>query len=144
MGEIAQGSITALAVILTAISAWIQMLGGRPNGRIYYRLIFPVFFSASVIFISFLSNSFRIQYILLVVFYLLVTHLGHHTFEKRLLECCLYGFPAIFFGPVIFTGQMVLCVLAAVIGHFYKDKKAPSVELLVNFLRILLIGYMVS
>jgi hypothetical protein len=37
----------------------------------------------------------------------------------------------------------VLSTIAAVIGHFNREKKAPVIELVVNFLRIALIPIMV-
>jgi hypothetical protein len=144
MPEMMQGTSTFLALLLTLISSWLWMLGGRPHGRIFYRFIAPLFFATVVTVISLLSD-FKPVTLYLIPYYLIVTHLGHTKFHERLFECILYGLPSIFFGfTILFPIQMLLCVCAAVIGHFFNQKPAPKVEMLVNFLRIALVGYMVS
>jgi hypothetical protein len=165
VGEVAEGSLTALAVILTLISAWIQMLGGRSfdellkwnlnifgakSNRIYYRLLAPIFFSCSIITLSLISGSFGWYFLLFCPLYVVISTSGHHSFLRRLVECWCYGLPGVL---ILFTYQdvlmlwtlqmLVLCPLAAVIGHFCRDKKAPVIELIVNFLRVLLIPIMV-
>lgn len=144
MSEIAEGSLAFLAVALTALSAWVQMLGGRPNGRVFYRLVFPLVFSFSVIGISLISDNFRLSLLLLIPYYLIITHLGHHSFIKRLFECLMYGLGGVVCGMYFLLGiQLIICILAALIGHFCQDKKAPVIEMIVDFLRIALIGVMV-
>lgn len=151
MSELAQGSISFLAILLTAVSAWIQMRGGRPGGRIYYRLIFPLFFSFSILFIALLSGNFKTAYLLFVPYYLLVTHLGHTKFHERLFECIAYTLPGVLYVYfytdmcTFWTSLMLLMSTgAAVIGHFFNQKTAPRAEFIVNFLRVALIPYMVS
>lgn len=145
MSEISQGSITALAVVLSVASAWVQMIGGRPDGRIFYRFFFPLIFSASVIWVSLLSGSFFPLLLVVVPYYFAVSHLGHHTFLKRLFECIVYGLPSLLCGfSIIFVTQMLCCICATVIGHFFNKKPAPKIEMLVNFLRVFMIPVMVS
>lgn len=151
MSELAQGSISFLAVILTACAAWIQMRGGRPGGRIYYRIYFPLFFSASIVGISLLNHTFTWLLLLNFPAYILISTSGHHSFLRRLIECLCYGLPGVlilFTYPELWTlwtlQMLVLAPAAAVIGHSFNQKTAPKIELLVNFLRIGLIGFMVS
>ena len=158
MGEVAEGSLTALAVILTVISAWFWMLGGRSFGellkwnlnifgaksnRVYYRLIAPLFFCLSVIGISLISDNFTWILLLNIPAYLLISTSGHSAFPRRLVECWCYAFPGLLFGtPFLFVCQLLLSTVAAVIGHSNREKKAPVIEFVVNFLRVALIGVM--
>ena len=151
MSELAQGSISFLAVVLTACSAWLWMLGGRPGGRIYGRLIAPLFFSSSILIISWISGAFHTIYFLFVPLYILISHSGHHSFVRRLIECWCYALPGvliIYIYPELWrfwTIQMLIfSPTATVIGHFLNQKTAPRIEFLVNFLRIALIGFTVS
>jgi hypothetical protein len=158
MNEAAQGSLAFLAVALTAISAWIWMLGGRSFGellkwnlnifgtksnRVYYRLIAPLFFSISLITISVISGSFNYLICVTLPAYLVISTSGHSKFPRRLVECWCYALPGLlFWTPFLFICQLLLSTVAAVIGHFNQEKKAPVIELIVNFLRIALLGVM--
>ena len=166
MSEVAQGSISFLAIVLTAISAWFWMLGGRSiiellvwkldifgfhSNRIYGRLIAPIFFSLSVIGISLLSDNFRWIYLLFVPLYVVISTSGHSTFLRRLIECWCYSLPGVLIVwnhtelCTFWTLQMlILAPTAAVIGHYFNQKTAPRIEFLVNFLRVAMIGYLVS
>jgi hypothetical protein len=151
MSELAQGSISFLAVILTACAAWIQMRGGRPGGRIYYRLFFPLFFSISLIGVSLISGMFQWTYLLFLPLYMAISTLGHTHFHERLIECWCYGLPSVLIVwnhtelCTFLTLQMlILAPTAAVIGHYFNQKTAPRIEFLVNFLRVVLVMYMVS
>ena len=161
MGEVAQGSVAFLAVILTAMSAWFWMLGGRSlielykwrldflgrkSARVYGRLIAPLFFSLSLIGISLISNNFRWYLWLSIPLYIFISTSGHHSFLRRLIECWCYALPCLLIFPYnhLTTIQFILATCAAIIGHFVTNKKAAKIELLVNFLRVALIIYMVS
>lgn len=161
MIEVTLGTLAGLGTILAAVSAWLWMLGGRSieelqnaglawfdqkSNRIFGRLIAPLFFSLSVIGISFLSHTFSYKLLLLIPAYLIISRLGHSTFPRRLFECICYALPLLLFLPdnkLTFVIQLLLSTLAAVIGHFNAEKKAPVIEFIVNFLRIFLVIFMV-
>jgi hypothetical protein len=161
-GEVSIGLLAALSVGFTNIYAFLHMLGGRSieelgelafwgdkSNRIYGRLIAPLFFSLSVIGLSLLSDTFHYPILVMIPAYLVISHMGHHTFPKRLLENWCYALPSVL---ILFTCkdvwmfcaiQMLLATVSAVIGHFVNEKPAPVIEFLIAFLRVCLIPIMV-
>ena len=135
MTEVLAGSQEAVKILLTLACAWFWMLGGRPNGRVYGRFVAPLFFTITAII-------FHGWFGLFGLLYFWISTSGHHSFWRRVLECVCYSLPVLLFrgfGQLALIQILILAPVAAVIGHYNRQLKAPRVELLVNFIRVMLV-----
>lgn len=154
MSEFTQGWLGTLAFLPSLIFSIITWIGGRPNGRIWKRLVAPISFCLMTICLSLISHKFSWWYFILVPSYLISCTIGYggSSLWTKLLRRSLWSVmrTASCLILAIVVGTWTLFVLQAVIGlivtlvmGILNPIKASQEEGIINLISVFFVPYMV-
>ena len=154
MSEFTQGWLGTLAFLPSLVFSIITWIGGRPNGRIWKRLIAPVSFCLLTIGLSLISHKFSWWNFILIPSYLISCTIGYggSSLWTKLLRRSLWSLVrtasclilAIVAGAwTLFILQLVISLIATLVIGILNPLKASQEEGLINFLSVVLVPYMV-
>jgi hypothetical protein len=154
MNEIMAGTLATIALIPSVLFAWISMVGGRPNGRIYKRIVAPFVFVSLVIVLSLISHKFSWWLVGLYPSYFIscmVGYGGDNIFTKcwrRILWSLIRTASCL---PLcILTGNYTLLILQLIVGvstavilGVKNPLAAPIEESIINLISVIFVPFMV-
>ena len=154
MNEFAQGFIGSFGILLVLISSVFYWIGGRPNGRIWKRMVTPLFFALACVGFSVLKGHFAWWYLLAVPIYLIPQpgYGADGSFEKifrrglwAIFHCLRSLIFVIFSGSWLLFGiQMFFALVASIgFGAFNPFPNAPEEEGLIYFTSSFLVPFVV-
>lgn len=93
MNEYLEGLQGTVGLLIPLAASAIWWVGGRPNGRVYRRWVFPLFFSLALICLSVWMNTFRWWFLLSIPAYKAISHVGYgaDTFAGKLARRGLWS-----------------------------------------------------
>lgn len=154
MNEYQQGLMGSLALLPSMIFSVLSWIGGRPNGRIYKRVLAPLAFCLAMFLLAFFNHHFNWVFLTAIPAYMISASLGYggETLWKKIIRRSIWSLVrtlcSIIF--VLFTGKwtlfLVQCgvgLLTTLIFGIINPLEAPEEEGLINFSSVFIVPFMV-